>query len=187
MPEVIRTEHPYRGRIVQVRVDEVRREDGHPMRLEVVEHSPSVGIVPLREDGRVVLIRQYRHATGEDLLEIPAGSVDPGESGEECAQRELAEEIGFRARRIARLGGFYLCPGYLTEFMEIYLAQGLQPATATPDEDEQIDLAEMSLEEALRLSARGELRDGKTIAALAMAAAYLGVTGRRGDGATERG
>lgn len=172
MPEVIRTERPYQGRIVQVRVDEVRR-NGHTMRLEVVEHVPSVGIVPLRDDGRVVLIRQYRHATGEHLIEIPAGSIDPGETGEECAQRELAEEIGCRADRIVRLGGFYLCPGYLTEFMEIFLARGLRAATATPDEDEQIELVEMPLDEALRLHAAGELRDAKSVAALAMAAAHL--------------
>jgi len=175
MPEVIRTERPYAGRIVTVRVDEVRRADGRPMRLEVVEHVPSVGIVPLHDDGRVVLIRQYRHATGEELLEIPAGSIDPGETGEACAQRELAEEISFQAGSIVRLGGFYLCPGYLNEFMEIYLARQLRPAMATPDEDEEITLAEMPLPEALRLAAAGELRDAKTIAALAMAAAHLGL------------
>jgi ADP-ribose pyrophosphatase len=175
MPEVVRTQRPYQGRIVQVRVDEVRREDGRAMLLEVVEHAPSVGIVPLRDDGQVVLIRQYRHATGESLLEIPAGSVDPGETGAECAQRELAEEIGCRAGTIERLGGFYLCPGYLNEFMEIFLARHLTPAQGTPDDDEQIDLAEMPLAEALRRSAGGELRDAKTVAALAMAAAHLGI------------
>jgi ADP-ribose pyrophosphatase len=175
MLEVIRTERPYAGRIVAVRVDEARRGDGHPMRLEVVEHAPSVGIVPVHDDGRVVLIRQYRHATGEVLLEIPAGSVDPGETGEVCAQRELAEEIGFQAGSILRLGGFYLCPGYLNEFMEIYLARDLRPATATPDEDEEIDLAEIPLLEAFRLAATGELRDAKTVAALALARAHLGL------------
>lgn len=173
MPEVIRSERPYVGRIVTVRVDEVGREDGRTMRLEVVEHGRSVGIVPVRDDGRVVLIRQYRHATGEDLLEIPAGSIDPGEEGEACAQRELAEEIGYRAGSMQRIGGFYLCPGYLTEFMEIYLARDLRPASATPDEDEAIVLAEMPLAEALAGIAAGTLRDAKTVAALAMAAAQL--------------
>jgi ADP-ribose pyrophosphatase len=173
MPEVVRSEYLYRGRVVRLRVDELRREEGRTVRVEVVEHSGSVGIVPLRADGRVVLIRQYRHATGEELLEIPAGSIDEGETGEASAQRELAEEIGCRAGEMIRLGGFYLCPGYLTEFMEIFLARGLHEAAGTPDEDEEIDLAEMPLEDALRMSGAGELRDAKTVAALALAAAYL--------------
>lgn len=173
MPEVIRSERPYKGRILQVRVDEVRRDDGQISRWEVVEHGGSVGIVPVRDDGRVVLIRQYRHATGETLLEIPAGSVDPGETSAAGAGRELKEEIGHGARIIEPLGGFYLCPGYLTEFMEIFLARELYPSAGTPDEDEQIDIEEMPLAEAMRRVAAGEIRDAKTVAALALAAARL--------------
>jgi ADP-ribose pyrophosphatase len=173
MPDLISSQQPFRGRIVGIRIDTVRFEDGRTVKMEVVEHSASVGIVPLRDDGRVVLIRQYRHPTGERLLEIPAGGVERGEDPEACAQRELAEEIGYRAGTIARLGGFYLSPGYATEFMSIFLARDLQAATATADEDEQIDLEELPLAEALRLARTGELRDAKTIAALALAAAYL--------------
>lgn len=173
MPEVIRSQQVYRGRVVGLRVDELRRPDGGTVQVEVVEHVPSVGIVPLREDGHVLLVRQYRHPTGEELLEIPAGSVDPGESVEACARRELAEEVGCCADEMLRLGGFYLCPGWATEFMEIFLARGLQPADGTPDEDEQIRLAPTPLPDALRMAAAGELRDAKTIAALALAAAYL--------------
>jgi ADP-ribose pyrophosphatase len=180
-PEVISSQRLFQGRVVGLRVDEVRLEEGHTFRAEVVEHVPSVGIVPLRERGpasrydRVVLIRQYRHPTGEWLLEIPAGSVDPGETPEACARRELAEEIGCRADDTIRLGGFYLSPGYATEFMHIFLARGLSPAMAEPDEDEQIELVEMPLTEALRMARAGELRDAKTIAALTLAAAYCGV------------
>jgi ADP-ribose pyrophosphatase len=172
-PEVVGSERLFQGRVVGLRVDEVRLEAGRTFRAEVVEHVPSVGIVPLREDGRVVLIRQYRHPVGDWLLEIPAGSVDPGETPEACARRELAEEIGCRAEDTIRLGGFYLSPGYATEFMHIFLARGLSPAAADPDEDEQIDLAEMPLTEALRMARAGELCDAKTIAALALAAAFL--------------
>jgi ADP-ribose pyrophosphatase len=174
MPEVVGSQRLFQGRVVGLRVDEVRLAEGRTFRAEVVEHVPSVGIVPLHDDGRVVLVRQYRHPVGEALLEIPAGSVDPGETPEACAQRELAEEIGCRADDVIRLGGFYLSPGYCTEFMHIFLARGLRPATAAPDEDEQIDLEEMPLAEALRMVRAGELRDAKTIAALALAAAFLG-------------
>jgi ADP-ribose pyrophosphatase len=171
--EVIHSRYPFRGRIVNIRIDELRFEDDRTVQMEVVEHGASVGIVPMHEDGRVVLIRQYRHPPGERLLEIPAGSVEAEEDPEACAQRELAEEIGYRAGTIVRLGGFYLSPGYATEFMTIFLARDLQPADGTPDEDERIDLEELPLAEALRLAHAGELRDAKTIAALALAAAYL--------------
>jgi ADP-ribose pyrophosphatase len=173
MHEVIGTRHHYQGLEIGLRVDEVLPAQGRTFRAEVVEHVPSVGIVPLRENGRVVLVRQYRHPVGDWLLEIPAGSVDPGETPEACARRELAEEIGCRAEDTICLGGFYLSPGYATEFMHIFLARGLSPAAADPDEDEQIDLAEMPLTEALRMARSGELCDAKTIAALALAAAFL--------------
>jgi ADP-ribose pyrophosphatase len=175
MPEVVSSERLFQGRVVGLRVDELRLADGRTFRAEVVEHVPSVGIVPLRDDGTVVLVRQYRHPTGDWLLEIPAGSVDPGETPEACAQRELAEEIGCRADDTIRLGGFYLSPGYATELMQIFLARGLSLASAEPDEDEQIDRVEMPLAEAIRMARSGELRDAKTIAALALAAAHCGV------------
>jgi ADP-ribose pyrophosphatase len=174
-PEVVSSERLFQGRVVGLRVDELRLAEGRTFRAEVVEHVPSVGIVPVRDDGQVVLVRQYRHPTGDWLLEIPAGSVDPGETPEACAQRELAEEIGCRADDTIRLGGFYLSPGYATEFMQIFLARGLSPASAEPDEDEQIDRVEMPLAEAIRMARTGELRDAKTIAALALAAAHCGV------------
>src|SRR5262245_19980633 len=110
MPETVQSTVHFSGRIVRVRTDEVQLEDGAVIRQEVVEHAPSVTIVPLLDDGRVVLIRQYRHPTGRSLLETPAGSVDAGESAEEAAQRELAEEIGQRAERMVHVGSFYLAP-----------------------------------------------------------------------------
>src|SRR5436309_14191688 len=100
MPKTTHSALHFSGRIVRVRTDEVRLEDGAVVQQEVVEHAPSVTIVPVLDDGRVVLIRQYRHPTGQTLLETPAGSVDEGESAEEAAQRELAEEIGQRADRM---------------------------------------------------------------------------------------
>src|SRR5207302_10035669 len=104
MAETIGTEQVFRGRVVSLRLDQVRMEDGRMLRQEVVEHVPSIGVIPMWDEETVLLIRQYRHPTGETLLEIPAGSFDPEEEAEACAQRELAEEIGYRAGESVALG-----------------------------------------------------------------------------------
>jgi ADP-ribose pyrophosphatase len=174
MAETVGTEQIYKGRVVGLRADQVQLEDGRVVRQEVVEHAPSIGVLPMLDDETVILIRQYRHPTGEALLEIPAGSTDPGESAEECAQRELAEEIGYRAGEIVALGGFYLAPGWATEYMHIFLARDLRAAEAEPDEDEQIEMERMSLADLDRRVAAGEIRDAKTLAALYLARGHLG-------------
>lgn len=163
----------YRGKILNLRLDTLQLEDGRTIRLEVVEHAESIGVLPLKDNQTALLVRQYRHAVGESLLEIVAGSLDPGEDAEAAAQRELAEEVGYRAREIIPLGGFYLCPGYTTEYMHIFLARDLQPATGTADEDEQIELEEIPLAELYRRARAGKLRDAKTVAALLMAEGRL--------------
>jgi 8-oxo-dGTP pyrophosphatase MutT (NUDIX family) len=173
MPETVSSETHFRGRIVTVRTDEVRLDDGHVTRQEVVEHAQSVTVVPVQADGRVLMIRQYRHPTGETILETVAGSMDPGESPEDAAQRELAEEIGFRAGRLTRLGGFYLAPGWATEFMHAFIALDLEPAEAEHDEDERIELLAVSLPDLRRQLQAGEIRDCKSIAALALAEQHL--------------
>jgi ADP-ribose diphosphatase len=170
------TENIYQGKILNLRLDTVPLENGKTVRFEVVEHRDSIGVLPLTEDGKALLVRQYRHATKETLLEIVAGNVDPGESFEEAAQRELSEEVGHRAGEIVPLGGFYLCPGYSTEFMHIFLARGLHAQAATPDEDEQVETAEIPLAELYRRARSGELRDAKTLAALLVAEAHLSLT-----------
>lgn len=173
MPETLSSETHFRGRIVSVRTDKVRLDDGLVTRQEVVEHAQSVTVVPVRDDGQVLMIRQYRHPTGETILETVAGSIDHGESPDEAAQRELAEEIGFRAGRMMRLGGFYLAPGWATEFMHAFLALDLEPADAEHDEDERIELVAIPLADLLRQLQAGDLRDCKSIAALALAEQHL--------------
>jgi ADP-ribose pyrophosphatase len=164
----------YQGKILNLKLEPMHLEDGRTIRLEIVEHGDSVGVLPVTEAGTALLVRQYRHAIRETLLEIVAGSADPGEAPEQAAQREMMEEVGERARQIVPLGGIYLCPGYTTEFMHLFLARGLEPALGTADEDEQIELAEISLEELYRQARAGELRDAKTVAALLMAEEKLG-------------
>jgi 8-oxo-dGTP pyrophosphatase MutT (NUDIX family) len=123
--------------------------------IRVAVHVPSIG---------VILVRQYRHPPGRALLEIPAGSFDPGEE---------AEEIGYQADDIIALGGFYLAPGWSTEYMHIFLARHLHPAEAAADEDEEIHLERVPMAELGRRAADGEIRDAKTLAALYLARAYL--------------
>ena len=117
--------------------------DGRSALREVVEHAEVVAIVPIDSDGNVLLVRQYRLPAAEALLEIPAGGVDDGESVEDAAQRELQEETGYRAERLDRIGGFFVSPGYCTEFIHVFLATDLSRGSGRGDEDEDISLERM--------------------------------------------
>lgn len=156
----------YRGRAFQVRKDHVRLPTGFVAQLDIVEHVGAVTIVPLDAEGQVWFVRQYRHATGKELLELPAGTVEPGEPPEACAAREIREEIGMRAGTLRKLGEFYLAPGYSTEYMHIYLATGLVPDPLPGDQDEFLSVVRYPLAEVERLVQSGEIQDGKTLAGM---------------------
>lgn len=173
MPRVVESITHFSGRIVSVRVDRVEWDDGRIVRQEVVEHRESMTVVALDAEGRLVLVRQYRHPVGAELLETPAGSVDPGETAAEAVNRELAEEAGFRAREVVPLGSFYLAPGWTTEYMHAYLARDLYPATAEPDEDERIGVVLLTPEEWEEQIRAGGVRDCKSLGAWHLARAYL--------------
>ncbi len=173
MPETLTSERPFSGKIVSVRIDQVRIDDGRTTRQEVVEHRESMTVVAIDNDGKLVLVSQYRHPTGRVLLETAAGSIDPGESAEEAVNRELAEETGLRAREVTKLGAFYLAPGWCTEFMHVYLARDLYEDPADPDEDEVIEVVRMAVEDWETLIASGEILDAKSIAAWRLAEPYL--------------
>jgi len=173
MPETVSSSRPFQGKIVSVRVDEVRFDDGRVHRQEVVEHRESMTVVAIDAEQNLLLVRQYRHPTGEELLETPAGSVDPGESAEEAVNRELAEETGHRAREVTLLGQFYLAPGWATELMHVYLARDLYESAAEPDEDERIDVVRLPVAEWEARIAAGEIRDCKSIAAWHLAQRHL--------------
>ncbi len=172
---VLDRSYPYRGRILNLRLDTVALPSGHTTRREIVEHGEVSAIVPVDDAGRVLMVRQFRLALGRDTLEIPAGGIDPGEGPEEAAQRELAEETGFRAHRLRRLGGFFVSPGYCTEYIHIFLAQGLHPAGGTPETEEATHPLWLPLEEAVAKAAAGELDDAKTVIGLLWAAYALGL------------
>jgi len=164
----------YRGPIFNLFEDEIGLPSGRVVRRNRIEHRPTIGVVPYIGDGQIMLIRQHRHAVGASLLEIPAGTMDKGnESPEDCVQRELAEETGYRAGRLVKLFGGYLVPGYADEFMHFYLAFDLIRAPLPPDEDEFIETMTCPLADALRMIRDGRIVDSKTALAVLLAAQYL--------------
>lgn len=172
--ETVSSEQVYTGRIVRLRVDEVRLVPaGRLARREVVEHPGAVAIVPVTPDGHVLLVRQYRYAAGEELLEIPAGTLEPGEDPTDCAVRELAEETGHRATRVELLTSVFMSPGFCNELIHIYLArlEGMAGGPRDPDEDEQLEVVRLPLARALDLARSGQLRDAKSVVGLCLAAA----------------
>lgn len=160
----------YQGRIVQFRVDTVTLPDGSTTTREIIGTPGAVVIVPLTDDLQVRLVRQYRSAVEEFLLELPAGTLEPNESPEQAAPRELAEETGDRAAHWERLAGFYTVPGICDEYLHLFLATGLTPGQTNQEFDEFIEVVTLPLEEALDMVKSGEIRDAKTIIGLLMAA-----------------
>jgi ADP-ribose pyrophosphatase len=167
--EVVSSERKYSGRVLALRADRVRMEGGKEAWLEVIEHPGSVVMVPVDADGGIWLVRQYRHAAGRKILELPAGTLEAGEDPAACAGRELREEIGMAAGTLTRIGGFFLAPGYATEFMHVFLAGDLHPDRIPGDEDEVLLPEKYSVAELRKNLEEGNLEDAKTVAALAMA------------------
>lgn len=165
-PNATRSEYIYRGRVVTLRIDTIPTADGRSVRREVVEHHGAVAIVPMLDACTVLLIRQFRQAVGETLIEVPAGTLEPGESPETCAARELEEEVGYRAERLTRLFSQYLAPGYSSEVLHVFLAEGLTQTAPDPDEDEAIEVAPTPLADVEAMILDGRIRDAKTIAAV---------------------
>lgn len=156
----------YRGRKFSVKVVEKEIPSRGKVRLEIVEYPESVVIIPVLEDGRLVMLRQYRGAVDEWLYELPAGTVEPGEDPRTCAARELREETGYEAGSLELLASYYVSPGYSTELQHLYLARGLVYKGQQLDEDEAIELVTIHLDGALDLLWGGAIRDLKTMAGL---------------------
>ena len=156
----------YKGTVVTLNVDTVRLPNGHTIDLEVIRHPGASAVVPLKEDGTVLLIRQFRHAANGFIYEIPAGKLHPKEDPLDCAARELEEEIGYKAGRFELLSSIFTAPGFADEVIHIYLATGLTIGTQNLDEDEVLEVVEMPLREAISKIEDGTIRDGKTIVGL---------------------
>jgi ADP-ribose pyrophosphatase len=173
IPKVIASERFFDGHLIGLRVDTLQLQDATTQRREIVEYGVAVVLVPVEEDGRLLMVRQYRHAVGSWLLELPAGGVDEGDlSPEAAAQRELREETGHRGN-LQRIGGMFLAPGYSEEYQQVFVATELVADALAADEDEDLLLERVTLVDALKMIDREEIRDAKTIAALLMYLRHL--------------
>ena len=161
-------EQPFSGRVFNVEVHAVTLPDGRMSRREIVRHNGGACVLPLDKDLNVTLVRQYRKAFDREMLEIPAGKLEPGEDPLTCARRELAEETGLTARQFLLLTVFYPSPGYCSEVLSVYLATGLTKGKANPDEGEFLACQTYPLDTLLDLVDQGKIQDGKTLIALLM-------------------
>lgn len=166
--KTLKSERIYEGKILNLRKDTVTVEHGISER-EIVEHRGGAVIVPVTEDGSVVMVKQYRKAAGRVMLEVPAGKIDPGEDHFTTAVRELKEETGYTADKVEYLTTMYPSVGYSEEKLYIYLCTGLTPGETDPDENEAIDVVELPLDQIYRTIMDGKIEDGKTLAGVLMA------------------
>jgi ADP-ribose pyrophosphatase len=165
---VLRHERVYSGHVVDLDVDQVEEPGEVHGAREVVRQRGSVAALPVHDDGRVTLVRQYRYAVDAFVWELPAGRRDPGETPEEGARRELEEEVGLSPRFLERLSTFWTTPGFCDEVMHLFRATGLDPVPPRPEADERIDAHAFTLAEVDAMIRRGEVREGKTLVALLM-------------------
>ena len=164
--ETLSSRMVYDGRAVRLRVDTVRMPSGRETIREIVEHSDCVAIIAVDDKGNILLVSQFRKSVEKELLEIPAGGIEPGEDPADCVRRELREETGFLPRKVERLGGFYSSPGYCTEYLHLYLATDLVPSPLQAEDSENIRLDRVPLAQISGLIASGSICDAKSIAGL---------------------
>ncbi len=166
---LLNSQHVYRGHAIHVRVDSVVKPNDIKTTREVVEHVDCVVILPIDRNGNILLVRQFRHAVNKELLELPAGSMDPGETPEEAASRELREETGFRPGKLEKLGGFYSAPGYCTEYLHFFRASRLRKSPLKAEDTDEIELVPANPANVPSLIASGQICDAKTIAGFRIA------------------
>lgn len=162
------TRNIYRGRVLTLNVETVELPNGATAELEIVRHPGAAAVVPMKPDGSVILIRQFRHAAGGFIYEIPAGKLNPGEDPRTCAARELEEEIGLRAGSLELLTSIFTAPGFTDEVIHVFLGTGLAPGRQQLDRDEVLEVVEMPLDKAVALVRDRTITDAKTIVGLQM-------------------
>lgn len=164
--ELLHSEILLKGRAFTIRRDFLKTPDGRETKFDIVEHGGSVIIIPIDREGNLLFVRQYRHAAGMDMLELPAGTRDGDEPFEVCAAREIREETGMEAGTLKHIGSFYLAPGYSTEYMGVFLATDLKPNPLDADDDEFLSVEKIPVKQAFDMAERGEMPDAKSLAAL---------------------
>ena len=167
--KIISSENHFQGKVFNVRTDKVLLDLGFETNIDIVEHKPAVSIVPIDENERLVMVRQYRHPASRNLLEIPAGIIEDGETPEQTALRELQEETGYTSKSLRLMTGFWSSPGFTNEYMYTYIAKDLIESKLPQDEDEDISIEKIPLDQVERLIKFGEIEDAKSIASILMA------------------
>ncbi|MEX2426454.1 MAG: NUDIX hydrolase [Thermomicrobiaceae bacterium] len=170
---VIWSTYAFEGKLINVRIDTVELPNGNRREREIVEHPGAVAVVPVLDDGRIALVRQYRPAVGRGMLELPAGTVEPGENATSTAQRELEEETGLRAGSMARLVQFFTSPGWCNEELVLFVATNISHGQRSPEDDEDIDVELVARGDIPRLFREGMVADAKTMVGLSI---YLGLS-----------
>ena len=166
MEKTLSSQLIYDGRVVKLRVDTVRMPGGRETEREIVEHRDCVAIVAMDTDDNVLLVKQFRKPVEKELLEIPAGGIDPGEDPVTTVRREMQEETGYLPQKVERLGGFYSAPGFSTEYLHLYLATDLTPSQLYAEDTESIKLVRVPISQIPALIASGKICDAKSIAGL---------------------
>jgi len=164
--KTIKREVVFKGKILNLRVDEILLPSGKRTKREIVEYRGAVTLIPVFENGKILFVKQYRYVVGDELLELPAGKLEAGEEFEETARRELVEETGYYPKRLRKIASFYVAPGYSTEYMHLYLAQDLEKREGTPDFDEIISPVIIEEGKVKRMLKDGDIKDAKTILGL---------------------
>jgi ADP-ribose pyrophosphatase len=171
--ETLSSKRIFEGRAVNLRVDTVRTVDRRRSTREVVEHAPCIAVIAIAPDGRILLVRQYRQALGKELLEIPAGGIDAGETPDAAVVREMQEETGYRPQKVTRLCGFYSSPGFCTEYLHLFLAEDLVPGRLHAEDTPGIEVVPVTTAEVPDLLASGKIEDSKSVAGLLYYLEYL--------------
>ncbi len=166
MEETLSSQEIYSGRILKLRVDDVRLPNGRQTKREIIEHSDCVAIVAIDADDNVLLVKQFRKPVEKELLEIPAGCIEDGEEADTAVSREMREETGYRPQKIERLGGFYSTPGFCTEYLHLYMASDLVPGELHAEDTDDIELVRVPLRQIAGLISSGTTCDAKSIAGL---------------------
>jgi ADP-ribose pyrophosphatase len=164
--KTLSSRYVFKGRALNLRIDTVLNAEGNETTREIVEHSECIAVVPLDPDGDLVLVRQYRKALEKELLEIPAGGIEPGESPDQAVRRECQEEIGYLPGKTVKLGGFYSSPGFCTEYLHLFLASDLKPGRLVAEDTAGIEIVKIKPGQIKGLISSGEICDSKSVAGL---------------------
>ena len=171
--KTIKSRQIYEGKIINLRVDEVILPNGQKASREIIEHPGAVAAIPLLPGGKIILIKQFRKPVEEVIYEIPAGKLESGEGPEQCMERELEEETGYRAGKLRKLLSYYPSPGFSSELIHLFLATDLEKKKQNLEEDEFLEMVILEFDESLRMIEKGKIRDGKTIIGLFLTKQFL--------------